>query len=104
MKKTIRRIRARFWQSTFGERLAERLSARCDKCPLCVEDRSDFHRTGYIGIYCGIHKGNEAEGCFTPGIIIKAAAWWRNKQERKQIEAENAWYRAQEAAERETED
>lgn len=83
MKRAIQKIRLHFWGSKIGERLSETISARCERCPLCAEDRSDWHNTGYIEAYCSLIKGNAAEGCIIPRQITFAIASHRRKLERK---------------------
>lgn len=84
------RIRRWFWDTRLGDWLGTKLGERCENCPLCEADYSDYRDTGYIGAFCGLHKGNEAEGCLTPRLIILVIHRRRVKQYEKQLAAELA--------------
>lgn len=68
-----------FWSTRLGKWLSDKQSVRCEVCPLCAVDYSDFPFTGCTQAYCTLHQGNEAQGCFTPGFIIRIIAAHRQK-------------------------
>jgi len=76
-------------------------SKRCERCPLCASDWSDFHDTGYIGAYCSYHPKNEAEGCWTPWLVIWIVHRRQLRAEKKAIEYENQLYQWEQEHERE---